>query len=114
MADDKKPEARKQAVRIDFTFPDDIQSYFVSNAIVQHQPEYFTLSFFEAWLPLVLSPTNEDGESNPDELPSVSARCVARLVMTPGKMREIVAALNENLKKYDQLMESIKSLEEEE
>lgn len=114
MTDDNKPETRAQSIRVNFVFPNDLQSHFVSNAIVQHQPEYFTLSFFEAWPPPILAPTEEEQRAAFKALASVEALCVARFVITPSKMREIVAVLKDNLEKYDQLIEALKSKEGQE
>ena len=91
-------------VRIDRIYPADLQSHFVSNIVVQHQPDVFILSFFEMWPPAVLGDTEEERLKAIDAVDHVEAKCVARLAVTPAKMRQFVEALTDNLQHYEKLM----------
>jgi hypothetical protein len=87
-------------------YPDDLKSYFVDHMLVQHQPDRFVLSFFEVWIPPIMG-SEEQQEEHLDKLESVDAKCVARLVVTPEKMRDILRALSDNMDKYEKLVERL-------
>jgi hypothetical protein len=93
-------------IRIERVYPEDLQSHFVSNIVVQHQPEAFILSFFEVWPPAVLGESEEEKKLAMDAIDHVEAKCVARLVLTPSKMREFLETMSENLQNYEQMMQS--------
>jgi hypothetical protein len=84
-------------VRIDRKYPDDLQSFFVSNIVVQHQPDHFILSFFEVWPPAILGDSEAETQKVLD--------CVARIVLTPDRMKEFVQLISENLVNYERLMQ---------
>ena len=101
--DDKEMFAKP--VRLERVYPDNLQSHFVSNVVVQHQPDAFILSFFEVWPPPIIGESNEEKQRAIDSIESIEARCVARLVVTPSKMKEFLAVMNENLANYQRLMQ---------
>jgi len=71
----------------------------------------FILSFFEVWPPAILGETDEEKQEMLDSLESVEAKCVARLVVTPSRMREFIAVMNENLSNYERLIKALSSEE---
>jgi hypothetical protein len=83
------------------TYPPDLQSHFVMNIVVQHQPDYFVLSFFEIWPPPVLGETDEDRLEEIEQIEEVEARCVARLVVTPEKMRDFIGVMSTNFQNWE-------------
>jgi hypothetical protein len=101
-------------LRIDRIYPDDLQSHFVSNIVVQHQADYFTLSFFEIWPPAIFGETEEEKQQALDAMEQVEAKCVARLVLTPAKMKEFVQVMSENLSNHEILTQSLSEHAEEE
>jgi len=98
-----KPKVIEKKVRVIRKYPDDLQSHIVDNLVVQHQPDRFVLSFFEVWLPAMLAESDEEFQGQVDSLESVEAKCVARLVVTPQRMREFVNAMTKNLENYDRM-----------
>lgn len=100
MPDDKIVTKQLQLERV---FPENLQTHFVSNLVIQHDPESFTLSFFETWSPL-LTGTPEEMQQQFDAIDKIEAKCVARMVLTPSKMRQFVQAMSENLSNYENLM----------
>ncbi len=86
----------------------------MSNIVVQHQPDIFILSFFEVWSPTILGDTNEEKEKALEAVDRVEAKCVARLVLTPSKMKEFVETMAENLQNYNDMMQMQLDLDEEE
>jgi len=101
-------------VRIERIYPDDLQSHFVSNIVVQHQPDIFILSFFEAWPPAILGETEEEKQQALEAVDRVEAKCVARLVLTPSKMQEFLETMKENLQNYERMMQLQSELGESE
>lgn len=92
-------------IRIERIYPANLQSHFVSNIVVQHQPDAFILSFFEIWPPPILGESEEEKQRELEALENVEARCVARLVVTPRKMREFLETMSENLRNYERMMQ---------
>jgi hypothetical protein len=100
-----KQEPISKTLRIERTFPEGLQSHYVSNVVVQHDPDVFILSFFEVWPPVVLAESDEEKRKAFSALQSVDAKCVARLVIAPSKMKEVIATMQENFKSYEQLIQ---------
>jgi hypothetical protein len=92
-------------IRIERIYPADLQSHFVSNIVVQHQPDMFILSFFEIWPPPILGESEEEKQRELDALDHVEAKCVARLAVTPSKMKEFLETMSENLRNYERMMQ---------
>lgn len=88
-------------VRLNYIYPENLQTNFVSSLVVQHQPEHFTLSFFEVFPPPILGDTPEEKENLLKSIEQLNAKCVSRIIVTPGKMKEILAVMTENLKNYE-------------
>jgi hypothetical protein len=95
-------------------YPDDLDSHFVSNVVVQHQPDHFIISFFEVWPPPILGKTAEERQEALDAIQEVEAKCVARLVVTPTRMRELIDTLSENWDTYQRAVTLSPSAEPEE
>lgn len=100
-------------IRLDRVYPDDLQSHFVSNIVVQHQPDAFILSFFEVWPPAVLGESEEEKREILESLDAVEAKCVARLVVTPSRMREFVTLMTENLDNYERMIQLADELDQD-
>ena len=112
MSDKKKIVAKK--IRIERIYPEDLRSHFASNIVVQHQPDAFILSFFEIWPPAILGETDEEKQQALEAVDRVEAKCVARLVLTPSKMREFVETMTENLLNYERMIQLQSALDESE
>jgi len=102
-----KQEPVGKNLRIERTFPEDLQSHYVSNIVVQHDPDVFILSFFELWPPTILAESEEEKTKALMALEHVDAKCVARLVVTPSKMKEFIAVIQENFKSYEQFLQTL-------
>lgn len=72
----------------------DMPPAYATAVVVQHTEDAFVLSFFAAVPPIVLG-----SHDVPDTVP---AHCVARIVMSPSRMAELVEAVNENLAMYQE------------
>lgn len=103
----KIPDEVTKKVKIERVYPDDLKSYFVSNVVVQHQPDNFILSFFEVWPPAILGQTDEEKEKEFSAIDRVEAKCVARLVLTPSTMKQFLDTIADNWKNYEQLVQMV-------
>ncbi|MBI5291177.1 MAG: DUF3467 domain-containing protein [Chloroflexi bacterium] len=108
MGDEKPVGIHERTIKVKFAFPDDLQSHFVTNFIIQHQPESFVLSFFEVWPPAILG-NEEEQRAAIESFEEIEAKCIARMVITPSKVKELLAALKDNVEKYDVLIAAINS-----
>jgi len=86
---------------LDLIVPDSVSNRFANFAVVQHESEFFTLSFFEIQKPVLLATTQEDRKKTAEDLSGVPAVCVARVVVPPSHFRKLVDAMQENLRKYE-------------
>jgi hypothetical protein len=102
MADREQTDGKQ--VPIERFFPEGLTSRFVNNVVVQHQNDSFIISFFEVIPPLILGDTEEERERILNSINSVKAECVARLIVSPQKMEEIIAAMSQNLQNYQKMI----------
>lgn len=94
-----KKTSPPRLVHIEWEIPDDVQNRYANNVVVQHSQYEFTISFFEVRPPMLWGSPEEKKEliSN---ITSIPAQCVARIVVSPDKMPEIINALQDNFQKY--------------
>lgn len=102
-----KEDAIAKMLRIERTYPEDLLSHYVSNIVVQHDPDVFILSFFEVWPPAVLAESEEARRKAFNSLECVDAKCVARLVVTPNKMKEFLTIMQTNYRNYEELIQKL-------
>lgn len=107
MEDGQKTKVVEKRLRIERHYPEDLTTHFITHFVAQHQPDHFVLSLFEVWLPAILGETEEERLQIVEEIETVKAKCVSRLVLTPEKMREFIAVLQQNLDNYDKLMGAV-------
>lgn len=89
MADETpKPEG----IPIDWRTPESTVSRYATNLVIQRTENEYVLSFFEVLPPIILGETQK-------KLDSVTAECVARIIVAAGKMPDFVNVLQEHLRK---------------
>ena len=86
-------------VSIDWQIPDNIQSKYASNVYVQAGEYEITLSFFETFIP-VFSGSPEENRARIEQLGTVPAKCVARVVISPDLAPKLIQALQTGLDGY--------------
>jgi hypothetical protein len=91
-------------IKLEYKYPEDLQTLFVTSMVVQHQPDFFTLSFFEAFPPPFINKSPEEQRTAIERLDHIDAKCVARIVVTPEKLVEFSKAINENLSNYQKMI----------
>jgi hypothetical protein len=97
-------KAITKELRLERVYPDSLQTHYVSNILVQHQPDMFVISFFEVWPPAILSENKEDLNRQLATVDHVDAKCVSRIVVSPSRMKEFLDAMSENFNNYEALM----------
>jgi hypothetical protein len=101
----------RKPVRINREIPVDLETHFADDLIVQHRAEFFTLTFSEILYPILLGDDDEETQRNLESVEAVTAKPVARIVVTPRMMRKIIEAMTENLEEYERTMVVLKELE---
>ena len=104
---DTKDDKPFKEVRLEWKYPDDLQTRFASNIVVQHQPDFFTISFFETLMPIILAGSPQQSQESLKSLNAIEARCVAKIIVTPEKMRQLLKVIEQNLVNYDMMMKEI-------
>jgi len=79
--------------------PPDLQSYYATNLHVLRTEHEFIISFFEAKMPVLVGRPDEL-EAKLDQIGSIQADCVARIIVAPDRMREFVETLQHSLEKH--------------
>jgi len=79
--------------------PSDMPGRYATNIVIQHTSKEFVISFWEA-KPLPILGTTEERRAKFDAAEHVLAHCVARLVVSPGRMKGFVDAMQENWENY--------------
>jgi len=87
------------AVPIKWHVPDNLPSIYANNVVVQQGAYEFIISFFEAKLPLTVG-TPEEIRAKLTQVESVPAECVARILVAPELVQQIIHALQTTLDTY--------------
>ncbi len=95
---------------IDWHIPDNVQSRYANNVLVQSAQHEIVISFFEALLPPLVG-TPEDNVAKLREIGSIRADLVARIIVAPGILPSIISALQTGLEKYQDAYGSLKASE---
>ena len=91
-------------VKLNFVYPEQLESKFVNHLIVQNQPDCFTLSFFETILPTILGESEEERKTVFEKLNTINAKCVAGFIITPEKMPGFISVMQESLKNHQDII----------
>lgn len=88
-------------IKLKRVYPENLQSHFAQNLVVQHEPGIFILSFFETWPPIVLAESDENQKQLLENINEVESKCIARIVLTPERMAAFTKAMEQNLHVYE-------------
>ena len=97
-------EQEEITLPIEWYFPEDIISRYANNIIVQHSENEFIISFFEVRSPVIFG-APEEKKAKREQIETVRAECVARIVISAGKMPEFISVLQRSLEKYRSKLE---------
>lgn len=84
---------------IDWHIPKDLRTGYATNLVVQHTEHEFILSFYEVYPPILLG-SKDDIANRVEELDTVRAECVGRMVVSAERMSEFIKVMQNNLTKY--------------
>ncbi|MFN8376696.1 MAG: hypothetical protein U0694_27965 [Anaerolineae bacterium] len=90
--EDPKREVRE--IPVEWVIPTGIISRYATNLVVQFTGNEFILHFFEAHPPFTLNPEALD------ELKSIPAECVARVIVAANRMPELLEVLQTHVSKF--------------
>lgn len=94
MAEEQKQEEIEKGkwVRIHIEGAEEIPMSYVNHIFVTHTTDEFFMTFSQIHPPYLLEPTKEEVE----QLTPIPAKVVARIALTPSKMKELINTLSEN------------------
>ena len=101
-AEQKEPEGI--ALHVDWHIPEGAQSRYANNVLVQADQYEIIISFFEAQLPILLGQP-EENRRKLEELGSIRAELVSRIVVSPEILPVVIKALETGLENYRQAKE---------
>ncbi len=86
-----KKKAQERVIPVVWNFPEESLSGYATNLLVQTGEQELYISFFEARPPILFVP--EDFE----KLESVTAECIAQIIVTPERLAKFIEALQQQL-----------------
>lgn len=84
---------------IEWHIPDNIQSRYATNVIVQPGQFEFIISFFEAQLPIIMGQP-EENRATLEQIGSIRAECVGKIIVAAEQLPVIITALQTTLEAY--------------
>lgn len=91
----------------------DMPGGYSNNMLVNHSEHEFNLYFYEVVPPIILGSTEEKQEMI-DELESIDALPVARVIVSAKKLKSIIRALQTNLEQYEKRFGKLPDSDDEE
>ncbi len=86
-----KPAAQERDIPLIWHIPEDLISGYATNMLVQIGDHELYVSFFETPPPILFGPKDVEN------LESVKAKCIARIVITPERMATFIELLQKQL-----------------
>jgi len=101
MSDPNFSKPVTKTLRLSYNYPENLESKFATEVIVQHHKDFVSLSFFETIMPPILGATPEEKRKELDKLESAEAKCISRIILTPEKFKSLLRAMKENLENFE-------------
>jgi len=101
MSDSDQEQSQVIPLRIDWQFPEGLQSKYVNNVLVQPGKYELVISFFEVQQPILVGQP-EENKRMLEELGSIRAECVSKIIVSPEIIPILVTALESGLESYRQ------------
>ena len=92
-------EKPKVQVPIEWHVSENVDSKYATHLVIQHSEHEFIVNFFEMRLPLILGNQDQVREQW-QNIKSVRAECVARIIVAPDRMQEFINVMQADLDKY--------------
>ena len=95
----EQQQSDEVTLRINWHFPEGLQSRYANNVLVQASQTEFIISFFEMQLPILLGPP-EENKAKLKEMGSIQAEGVSKVIIPPRLVRGLIDALQTELDKF--------------
>lgn len=94
-------EEMEGAVKVPIVWcvPDDLESKYATNVVVQKSEHEFIINFFEMERPIIFGDDPDVVMRQWEEIESVCAKCVARIVVAEERMPGFIEAMQKNLER---------------
>jgi len=89
-------EAEQVKLKLEWRIPEGLAGRYATNMVVQRTEHEFVLSFFEVYPPMVIGSPDEI-KTQLEQLETVRAECIARIIVAASRMPEFVEVLQKNL-----------------
>ena len=101
MANKKDEVKRDEGVMLEVEFigSEDVPIVFANNVFVRHEEDIFIITFAQAHGPYIDKPTTEQLK----KIGKVPSRVVARVAVSPVKMKEFLDVLNGNFESFKKM-----------
>lgn len=99
MPDKKRLGKEGYQFPMEWQIPEDVESKYATHLNIQSTDQEFVINFFEAHPPIITG-TEEQKKTQLEELSSVEATCVARIIVTPQRMRDFLDTMEESFEKF--------------
>lgn len=87
------------SIPLTWNVPPGLVSRYATNFVVQHSDHEFAIYFFEALPPLLIGEPSEV-KRQLQQIGSISANCVAKVIVAAERMPQLIALLQNNLQVY--------------
>jgi hypothetical protein len=96
---EQEQESAGISLPVNWHYPENLQSRYANNMLVQSGQLEFVISFFEVQLPLLLGKPQEN-KVKLEQLGSITAECVSKIIVSPELVPVIINALQVGLENY--------------
>lgn len=94
-----EPKEEGEGVRVVWEVPSGFPSHYSTHLVVQHSEDDFTLTFWDMRPPVLIG-TMEDKQKQLQALKEIRPTPVARIILSPSKMRQVSQVIQDNLKTF--------------
>jgi hypothetical protein len=109
---DQQEQPTRINIPVNWNIPDGFPSPYASNMFAQSGEYEIILSFFQAKLPL-LTGTPAENRAKLEQLESITAECVSRIIVNPDLIPKIIQALQTTYDGYIATKKLIEGSKEE-
>ncbi|MDQ3919845.1 MAG: DUF3467 domain-containing protein [Acidobacteriota bacterium] len=86
----------RQDIPVEVFIPEDQYIDYADAFVINHTEEEFILSFLQLQFPIAIS------QEQLDKIKSAETVCIARIALTPKRLRILIQALQDNLRSYEE------------
>ena len=95
------PEDKEVALPVVWEMPTGFPAHYATHLVVQHTDEDFTITFWDLRPPVLIG-TLDEKRKQVETLREVRPTPLARIVVSPRRMREFTQVMRDNLRTFDE------------